>query len=567
MDNSLEFKNFGNKILEDRKLNARLVFFCMVGSHSFNLSVETSDCDYFGVYALNAEQILSNAVTQAPLIDGHEPVDFVMYEMERFAQLLLKGNPKLIEPLFTERNCYMSEEWLKLRAMRHSFVSQQVIHHYVSYSKAQLGDAKRAAADRDAGHNKDIGLSNNHLPSKKLYHTVRLLHETLRMLDGGDPMVYLTGEHREYIMNIRRGMLEEKQVHSDVDALFKEVEEKVKLAKESNPKGIPLMGDTERLSEWLIESRRMAIMDMKPEDRPSFSQEQLALPSLPSSVLNSVILEAKDILENNGFGGSTIIYVGRSGSHLHNLARDDSKEDWIVVFVAPTDNILSLSTNPTRLDKTTQLVQDTQADTTPATATAGQRDTYVNGVQLFEVACFVSMLCQGNHRAVECFYSGDNHKDTLESDAWLSLKSLNINYLTSNYTHHCWGVAQGQLAKVKGLMNNKNIEQSVIYKHLYHAQRLLECSSGALAASKADHRAFTVQYNDEHRTNLIALRDTAVPSSKETLDGALLNVTELCNTMTLALTSLNVSNTDKKNLESNLRASLSQWLFKLRMSL
>eukprot|EP01133_Synstelium_polycarpum_P016159 gene16159-19231_t len=381
-----------------------------------------SDKDYFGVYALDSDDVLSgNSATQ--LIDGHEPEDFVMYEIGKFCELLLKGNPKLVEPLFSERLAYLSPLWRELYDVRHSFVSQMVIYHYISYSKTQLGDARRATdekkglkqqtAQRDTNGNE--GLSNNHSPNKKLYHTVRLLHEVMRMLNGELPLVFLTGQHRDDILAIRRGQVDLDQVYTDIDALYATVQDKIdKLKSGDNPHSIPAVGDTETLNKWLVRVRRSTIQQAS----DCFSQQQLAFKPTSTSV-ETVTKQCMDLLTLNGVNDATLLFVGRSGSHLHGLANEKSSNDWIAVYATSTDTYVSLYPVLSRIDCLTK--------TADPTVGGNSRDTYVNGIQLFEVSYFLLLLCQGNHRAVELIYANQTPDDHYQCDAWRELDSwLNV---------------------------------------------------------------------------------------------------------------------------------------------
>jgi len=78
----------------------------------------SSDKDWFGVY-LSKERGLHVAKNEGTL-DGNDP-DFVLYgcffmflwisffglEVAMYCKLLLKGNPKVVEPLFTCMFCFI----------------------------------------------------------------------------------------------------------------------------------------------------------------------------------------------------------------------------------------------------------------------------------------------------------------------------------------------------------------------------------------------------------------------------------------------------------------------------
>lgn len=88
----------------------------LAGSSAFNLNLPTSDKDYFGVFLFTANASLSSgSLISVPFsVDGHQPEDHQLYELEFYLQLLMKGNPKVIEPIFTDKLCYRSREYLSL---------------------------------------------------------------------------------------------------------------------------------------------------------------------------------------------------------------------------------------------------------------------------------------------------------------------------------------------------------------------------------------------------------------------------------------------------------------------
>jgi len=96
------------------------------------------------------------------------------------------GNPFAIDTLFCERNCYMSKSWKDLRQLRHRVLSKRTIHQYLSYIEKQLKKHEKKA-----------------MAGKRIYHTIRLLYEARRIIQGQDPKVfwpvsikYLNNHHR-----------------------------------------------------------------------------------------------------------------------------------------------------------------------------------------------------------------------------------------------------------------------------------------------------------------------------------------------------------------------------------
>ncbi|KYR01273.1 hypothetical protein DLAC_02396 [Tieghemostelium lacteum] len=538
------YKEFSEKILEKRKSKAKVIFFCLVGSHSFNLNVETSDKDYFGVFLADIEDVLSGNMNTM-VMDDHDP-DYVLFEAERFCELLYKGNPKLVEPLFVNHYCYTAPEWLEIYRQRQKFISQSVCYHYISYSKSQLGDARKA----DTSENSN--LNSNHSQFKKLYHTIRLLEETKRMLKGQEPLVFLQGDIREKIMNIRMGRCDFNETLKEIDQLFIETESTLATVKETN--SLPRSCNIQLLSSWLVNIRLNHIKSLDQTDL--FSEDQLVLKN--ENKLD-IVSKCEQLMKNYSIDGK-LLFLSESGSKLHGLRSENKSNDWIGVYVSKTSQYVSLYPDPNRVDlNTIRDVTKSKLEVTVDQSTL-QRDTYVNGIQLFEISYFLSLLASGNHRAVEVVLPLPNNSNIvqLQSEAWKSLMSLNGQYLQTNLIHHCWGVSQGQLAKSKAMVD-KDFQQSRI--NLSHAWRLVNRSEQVL-----DHNQYSLVPNENEFQQILNIRDSD-SMSKEQFTILQKQCADQIQSVSNKLSKLSISSVKEKKLsEQSLKQLYKTWLIKLRKS-
>jgi predicted nucleotidyltransferase len=117
----------------------------------------------------------------------------VIYEAAYFCHLLLKGNPKVIEPLYVEHRCYYignrplithpghmnvkiflmrahctTDIWRDLQRVRKALMTQQTLKHYAAYGLSQLSDLNKKKGGE----------------SKKFYHALRLLQEAENIATG-----------------------------------------------------------------------------------------------------------------------------------------------------------------------------------------------------------------------------------------------------------------------------------------------------------------------------------------------------------------------------------------------
>ncbi|KAM9967369.1 hypothetical protein ACTFIW_001453 [Dictyostelium discoideum] len=604
------YKDFSNKIIKERKKNiendeSKVIYFTLAGSHSFNLNVESSDKDYFGVYCSDIDDILVGDIKQ-PIIDSHEPDDYILFEVERFCELLYKGNPKLIEPMFTTRFCYKSPIWEQLFLNRKELISQSAIQHYLSYSKSQMGDASKlifkngspisiecGGSEQEEEDKKKLLLSminSNHSYCKKLYHTYRLLLDTKRMLELGEPMVYLQGEEREKIMKIRMGeedltatLAEIQQLFNQCYARFQEVKEKKLIQENLNIKV---------LNDWLIKVRKQSYLQKEASSlgitSAKYTDTDFEISDIKSYNLLKVYNHFQSLLTKHKLEDARILMIKRSGSVSHNLKHEnegsfdeengvEKKEDWIGVYVAPTESIFSLYPPPRRIDSTTVLCTSSKIEE-PEDNT-NQRDTYLSGIQLFELGYFIQLLSSGNHRVVECFYDKNSASDLVETKIWKDIKNLevNSNFLSVNLIHHCWGVSKGLVEKLQRSPsfspstplspNTSNvIPLSEKRKSLYHAQRLINRAEEIL-----DKKNFTVYLDEDddstERNLLLRIKNSSDFNSDQlvSLTTSCLNQIKSVNDKIQKLS--NISSADKKLNELSIKQSLKTILIKIRKSM
>ena len=91
--------------------------------------------DYLAVYAAPTSEVLS--LDKPPETVTNSKPDLEAHEVEKFCRLLIKGNPSMIEMLWTERMCWTTPEWTALRNIRAQFLSSQAVLQYVGYARGQ----------------------------------------------------------------------------------------------------------------------------------------------------------------------------------------------------------------------------------------------------------------------------------------------------------------------------------------------------------------------------------------------------------------------------------------------
>jgi len=228
------------EFIEKTKLPGKIIFGKLWGSRSHNTELPTSDEDFLAVYVSSNKELLG-MFPPPDTVDNPTDVkpDYQAHEVGKFCQLLLKGNPSIVEMLFTDRMCFDTPDWLTLKAYRKKFLSQVAVRQYLGYAEGQL--KKLAHHTGNAGlHTKGGKYS-----EKWAYHMVRLLWDAKRIAQGGEPVVWKEGLERDHLMQIRMDLLTQ-------EAVERLAKSEIAAIDAMRPWKIPEEADKRLLNDWLL---------------------------------------------------------------------------------------------------------------------------------------------------------------------------------------------------------------------------------------------------------------------------------------------------------------------------
>jgi len=142
--------------------------------------------------------------------------------------------PFCVEAVFAHKFCYSLERWELMRAVRKNLLTKRTVEQYISYCKNQ---------------NK-IFINKPNRPGKRVYHIIRLLYETKRIVDGLEPIVWFPdGLERDELIKIRN----EEKTREEIDQLINELFEYVQ---SKHPwDNLPDESDAKILEDWVIAAR------------------------------------------------------------------------------------------------------------------------------------------------------------------------------------------------------------------------------------------------------------------------------------------------------------------------
>lgn len=223
-----------------KNFSGAVLFSKIWGSHSHQTSVPESDVDYLAVYRANTRDLLSLDPPPETLT-GEKP-DYQVHEVKKFCDLLIKGNPGIIEMLFTDKMMVGGMFWDALRAERKRFLTKHVVEQYLGWAGGQLH--KLAAKGGKGGLHSKGGV----YQEKWAYHLIRILLDVKRIASGHEPLVWKEGEERELLMRIRR----EEIGQSVVEQMAKKMVTEIDALK---PWPLPDNGDRAFLNDWLLRIR------------------------------------------------------------------------------------------------------------------------------------------------------------------------------------------------------------------------------------------------------------------------------------------------------------------------
>eukprot|EP01130_Rhizamoeba_saxonica_P012322 TRINITY_DN517_c0_g1_i1.p1 TRINITY_DN517_c0_g1~~TRINITY_DN517_c0_g1_i1.p1 ORF type:complete len:412 (-),score=87.53 TRINITY_DN517_c0_g1_i1:212-1447(-) len=336
--------------------------------------------------------------------------------------MIMKGNAKVVEPLWSIKGPYMTQAWKDVWEVRDVMLNQNVITQYHKYGNTQ----KREGDTQPESY------------SKRYAHAIRLYTEALQVLNGLEPIVFFEGELHEYIMSIRRKEISYEEAQQKVE----ELEKQVSLAEKENLKDLPKNVDIDKLATWFIPLKMQALANTPNKEIPEL-RDNLGTghDGLKSRAENALL--ANDIQ-------GTLLFVTSNGASAYGLPTD--VDDYIAVFALETERSYQF------LKPEVTILGETKGTKTKA---------FSKGLILVEIEYFARFLFKGNHvfsEAISRLY--ENREDTWESLAFKHFRESNqVSWLTSTLVYHYIGVMKGSLIKAKKGVDFK--------KSVYIAQKLL----------------------------------------------------------------------------------------------
>nr|WP_129309913.1 nucleotidyltransferase domain-containing protein [Streptomyces sp. L2] len=211
------------------------IYACVMGSRAFGLATGDSDTDRRGVF-LAPTPLFWRFEKPPTHVEGPGEEQF-SWELERFCELALRGNPNILECLHSPLVEHVDDTGRELLSLRGAFLSRRA---YDTFTRYALGQRKKLDADvRTTGAPR----------WKHAMHLLRLLTSARDLLRTGELRIDV-GDGRESLLAVKRGEVSWAEVEARMAGLAAQTEE----ALAGSP--LPPEPDHARVAEFLFRVRR-----------------------------------------------------------------------------------------------------------------------------------------------------------------------------------------------------------------------------------------------------------------------------------------------------------------------
>ena len=239
--------------------HGRIMLACSFGSHRYNLDTPTSDLDMFVVYIGDTKKCLSFHPPPTTIKNRtSEQPDFTIYELYRYSELLVSGDPRVVESLFLNAGTihYATNEYYELVKLRDIALSREVVKKYMSDACGGHGlrMLKQLLGQKTPPNEDKV--------YKVLYIVLRLLFHARQIVLGVEFRVFLddTSEERKFLIRIRKHECSYQDAMDRIESVKKEIEQVM----ESENCDLRSKSSQEPIEEWMLSVRLENMLTNRP---------------------------------------------------------------------------------------------------------------------------------------------------------------------------------------------------------------------------------------------------------------------------------------------------------------
>jgi len=181
--------------------------------------------------------------------------DIVVYTLQKFINLLYKGNPNVLTLLWLDPQHYIQVKAAGqyLIDQRELFVGKHVYQSFTGYAYSQLKRMERINFKGYMGEKRKRLVMKHGYDTKNAAHLIRLLRMGIEFMRDGT--IQVTRPDAAELLDIKRGEWRLEQVKSEAERLFKAAEEGY------NSSSLPEKPDFEAVHRLTVEVTRMELSE------------------------------------------------------------------------------------------------------------------------------------------------------------------------------------------------------------------------------------------------------------------------------------------------------------------
>ena len=306
-------------------LGNHIIYRCVVGSRAYGLAHEASDTDVRGIYQAPNELLWSLTPPPEQLEDKEK--DLCFWELAKFLRLALKGNPNILECLWTPLVDHATPMAEELRAERGRFLSRTLATTYRGYALSQF-----AKLERDLR-------THGEYRWKHAMHLIRLMLAGISALRDGEVIIEV-GSHRDRLLAIRRGEVP----FAEMDAWRQELAAELDRAQART--SLPENPDFEWADAFVIRARLPQERGDIASRGPTVSPPAAKIAPRQVGGGGFVDAPARDprVQDECDAHPYPLLFATISGAHLYGFPSADSDVDLRGVHVLPVRDVIGLGT-------------------------------------------------------------------------------------------------------------------------------------------------------------------------------------------------------------------------------
>jgi predicted nucleotidyltransferase len=220
-----------------------------VGSRAYGLHRPDSDTDTKGFYVPPTSSYFG-LVKPPEQLESHDP-DMVYYEIEKFIRLALKGNPTILETLWSHQD----REW---------FPNDPNVHLFAPHARDQIVYLLRYGREWFLGKHlvaPFLGMAKSHMHKimgrhaetdrerRDAMHMLRIMYSARQIAREGSPMLDV-GVYRDHLLRVRNGTFDLGETLAEFEMLYTEVRDAFACST------LPDRPQTVQADAWLRQLRR-----------------------------------------------------------------------------------------------------------------------------------------------------------------------------------------------------------------------------------------------------------------------------------------------------------------------